>query len=173
MKRESWKYIVLGIGLGFLIAAGLLLKFGGREKAALTDREIIDRARALGMIFLTEVGSVNHSPDSEKSQEVMLKPESVPSSQLSPETEPNGDAASNPKDESKTEEKKNDLSKDSKGSSFPQNPVESKPEVGSSSQDADVITEVISGDDPNVPSLLPPKDPNRPKTDDVFESNHF
>lgn len=54
MKSINWRHVVLGIGIGLLFAAALFLKMGGKEKEVLSDREVIDRARELGMIFLTE-----------------------------------------------------------------------------------------------------------------------
>lgn len=54
MKSINWRHVVLGIGIGFLLAAAIFLKMGGKEKEVLSEREVIDRARQLGMIFLTE-----------------------------------------------------------------------------------------------------------------------
>lgn len=65
MKRENWKYIMVGLGLGFFLAGLLLVTFGGKEKERLSDREIIDRARDLGMIFLRELRPDKASKDQE------------------------------------------------------------------------------------------------------------
>lgn len=133
MKRENGKYIVLGIGIGFLIAAALLLKFGGQEKASLSDREIIDRARELGMIFLTETIRLD-SPDSQTGSE-------------------------------KTENRQ---------SSLPENKEAQPDRQDGQNEEDDIITEVITEPDENIPNRLPPPDPNRPKPEKLYhQNNHF
>lgn len=131
MKRENWKYIILGVGLGFLVAAAMLLVFNGKEKETLTDREIIERARALGMIFLTETL--------------------------------NSEAA---------DPAKNSLPSDTRTEADFSLPPKNLSPAGTEQNEADVITEVITEPD-NVPSLVPPTDPNRPKTDPVYHDNNY
>lgn len=101
MKKANWMYLVLGIGIGLLIAAGLFLTFGGGEKEKLTDREVIDRAKDLGMIFITESGK-----EREDKAEAENKSEEKPDKKDKkdkPEAE-----ESKPKDESKTESAEED-----------------------------------------------------------------
>lgn len=87
MKSINWRHVVLGIGIGFLLAAAIFLKMGGKEKEVLSEREVIDRARQLGMIFLTE--SMEKAEKAEKSEKETTssgqQPESKPAKPSSAE----------------------------------------------------------------------------------------
>ncbi len=197
MKRGNIKYIVLGIGFGFIIAAILFLKFGGKEKEALSEREIIDRARALGMIFLTELPA--EPEKSESSTAAPVKEAPVEKGMTEAEAEGKEAAESEPAEASaKTEESADQVegqtvaadAADSKTeASQPvteapaQTPASSTKTQSDSAAsvkkaatpavDSDIVTEVISGDDPAAKELLPPKDPNRPKSTQTLPTNHF
>ena len=159
MQRESIKYVILGIGLGFLIAAGLFLRFGGREKEALSEREIIERAKDLGMVFLTEVPGA--------AKETGNKPNESSSAAADKENTVSG--AKPEIVNQKEEEKIENQGKTEKTS--PKQPA--KPKTTPSKAASDVVTEVISGDDPAAKDLLPPPNPKRPKSTETLPTNHF
>ena len=203
MKRENIKYVVLGIGLGFLIAAGLFLKFGGREKEILAEREIVERARSLGMVFLTEgqpTDGSDKAPDSViQPQEPRTKePESksaegnpaAKSSEEKSADEAKEDAGKQPdvptKDEPESSQSESNKANDQSNEPKPEQPVPldkpqeivppkqlTKPQTAPAKPASDVVTEVISGDDPAAKDLLPPPNPNRPKSTETLPTNHF
>ena len=201
MRRENIKYVVLGIGLGFLIAAGLFLRFGGREKEVLSEREIVERARNLGMIFLTEGTDL---PTKELGEPQELGTEPQPAENL---TEPDAERTveeQDPADKGKTgqdlpDEQKEELNSGDKKTSEkeiessqaadlakPEKPTPlakpqeivppkqpEKPKTTPVKPAVDVITEVVSGDDPAAKDLLPTPNPNRPKSTETLPTNHF
>ena len=192
MKREGIKYVVLGIGLGFLMAAGLFLKFGGREKEVLSEREIVERARGLGMVFLTEgtgqPAEVKQQEDKSAEEGLSVKP-STESSAAEAKSVVEEAAEKKPEpvkaaDDVKadTEPKSEAADGQSTGSEKPA-PVTKPAEIAPPKQPAkpqttpvkpatDVVTEIISGDDPAAKDLLPPN-PNRPKSTETLPTNHF
>lgn len=188
MKRESIKYVVLGIGLGFLIAAGLFLKFGGREKEILAEREIVERARSLGMVFLTEGqptdGSAKASDPVIQPQEPEVKPAEANSAAKSEEEK--AAAEQEPATEGKKEDVEEQPDTQAESDSAAEKPAPltkpqeiappkqpAKPKTTPAKPASDVVTEVISGDDPAAKDLLPPPNPNRPKSTETLPTNHF
>ena len=199
MKRENIKYVVLGIGLGFLIAAGLFLRFGGREKEALSEREIIERAKDLGMVFLTEVPGAaketvnkpnesssaaadkeNAKPEnatSEKEEKIenqgkTEKTEKTESSETAKDAEPNKETDSN-KAKEEREGKVEQPAPVVKPQEIAPPKQPAKPKTTPSKAASDVVTEVISGDDPAAKDLLPPPNSKRPKSTETLPTNHF
>ena len=192
MKREGIKYVVLGIGLGFLMAAGLFLKFGGREKEVLSEREIVERARGLGMVFLTEgtgqPAEVKQQEDKSAEEGLSVKPSTESSAaeaksvveeaaekkpepvkaadDVKADTEPKSEAADG---QSTGSEKPAPVTKPAEIAP-PKQP--SKPQTTPVKPATDVVTEIISGDDPAAKDLLPPN-PNRPKSTETLPTNHF
>ena len=186
MKRENIKYVVLGIGLGFLIAAGLFLKFGGREKEILAEREIVERARSLGMVFLTEGQPTDGSakapdPVIQPQEPGTKEPESKPAEANSAvkSEEEKAAAEQEPATEGKKEdvEAQPDTQAESDSAAEKPAPLTKPQEIAPPKQPAkpasDVVTEVISGDDPAAKDLLPPPNPNRPKSTETLPTNHF
>ncbi len=193
MKRESIKYVVLGIGLGFLIAAGLFLKFGGREKEILAEREIVERARSLGMVFLTEGqptdGSVKAPDPVIQPQEPGIKePEVKPAeaNSAAKSEEEKAAAEQEPATEGKKEDVEAQPDTEAESDSAAEKPAPltkpqeiappkqpAKPKTTPAKPASDVVTEVISGDDPAAKDLLPPPNPNRPKSTETLPTNHF
>ena len=189
MKRESIKYGGLGSGLGFLIAAGLFIKCGGREKEILAEREIVERARSLGMVFLTERqptdGSVKApdpviQPQEPGTKEPEVKPAEANSAAKSEEEK--AAAEQEPATEGKKEdvEAQPDTQAESDSAAEkpapltkPQEIAPPKPKTTPAKPASDVVTEVISGDDPAAKDLLPPPNPNRPKSTETLPTNHF
>lgn len=192
MKREGIKYVVLGIGLGFLMAAGLFLKFGGREKEVLSEREIVERARGLGMVFLTEgtgqPAEVKQQEDKSAEEGLSVKPSTESSAaeaksvveeaaekkpepvkaadDVKADTEPKSEAADG---QSTGSEKPAPVTKPAEIAP-PKQP--SKPQTTPVKPATDVVTEIISGDDPAAKDLLPPNS-NRPKSTETLPTNHF
>lgn len=202
MKREGIKYVVLGIGLGFLMAAGLFLKFGGREKEVLSEREIVERARGLGMVFLTEGTGQPAEKSAEESRPAEVKQQEDKSAEeglsVKPSTESSAAEAKSVVEEvaekkpepvkaaddvkADTEPKSEAADGQSTGSEKPApvtKPAEiappkqpSKPQTTPVKPATDVVTEIISGDDPAAKDLLPPNS-NRPKSTETLPTNHF
>lgn len=91
MKRENLKYIILGIGIGFLLAAGFMLRYHSAAKTEITSQEIIQKAREMGMVFLTELPAAP-KPDAKSEKSVNSgTEESEPNLRISEEkSEENG-----------------------------------------------------------------------------------
>lgn len=192
MKRENWKYIILGIGLGFLLSAALFLKFGGKEKETLSEREVIEKAKELGMVFLTEKmaepsgndngaeekqepaskeKSTGTEEESESRKENLPDEESAKSGQ-EPENEgkedsQQADAKTNTDVEQEVEQAAEKTEKEQTSQTVPKKSKSTK------KKDSNEIKQVISEEDKDVKDLTPPKNPNRPKQGNVLDTNHF
>ncbi len=63
MKNEQ-RFLIRGVGIGILLTATLFFLFltfsVPKQDVALTDPQVIERARSLGMIFITEL--TDHDP---------------------------------------------------------------------------------------------------------------
>lgn len=178
MKRENWKYIILGIGLGFLLSAALFLKFGGKEKETLSEREVIEKAKELGMVFLTEKMAEPSGNEKKENQET------VPEEKADQENLPKEESEEMRKEEpsvkseekEKTETSQSDVGEKAEKSQNTQTQnTQSVPQKtkNTKQKDSNTIQQVITEEDKDVQDLTPPKNPNRPKQGNVLDTNHF
>lgn len=68
MKKVNIYFVILGLGIGIMIS-GLAFKMYPAPKAELTDQEIIERARVLGMVGIKEHIENKSAQEEQASQE--------------------------------------------------------------------------------------------------------
>jgi len=79
MKRQKFVFMLRGIGIGFIIASILFFMLKGTLNEAtikeITDTEIIEKAKELGMIPITKVEDVylNDEQVIERAKELGMK----------------------------------------------------------------------------------------------------
>lgn len=99
------KYYLRGLGVGIICTAIIMgIALSGNKKETLTDAEIIERARLLGMVMEEESDSGNQSPDQKEAEDGKTpvnqdSEEKQPDSDKSIDTKSDGTEAGNPNSE--------------------------------------------------------------------------
>lgn len=62
MKKQRYIYMVRGIGIGFIVAAMIFFSLKGvfitESQKELTDYEVMEQAKGLGMVPITDIDNV-------------------------------------------------------------------------------------------------------------------
>lgn len=77
MRKDRLSFLLLGLGIGIILTNFVYYMVPNVEYRDLTDEEIVERAKELGMVFIKDAIEVNSSKDSvpteAESEEIVFK----------------------------------------------------------------------------------------------------